>query len=112
MSTYYRFNKRVLLPPVEPSQFRSKAFVQTLKNNDLIGSMERVAAYADNPAVEFFFTLLQENVLDRQRWATREELRLAIITWIEGTYRHRCQRRLSRLTPIEFETLHTDLQAV
>jgi putative transposase len=44
-------------------------------------------------------------VLDRQRWTTREDLRLAIITWIEKTYhRRRRQRRLGRLTPIEFET--------
>ncbi len=35
--------------------------------------------------MESFFSLLQKNVLDRQRWATREELRLAIVTWIERT---------------------------
>ena len=46
------------------------------------------------------------NVLDRRRWATRHELRLAIITWIERTYhRRRRQARLGRLTPIEFETI-------
>jgi putative transposase len=28
----------------------------------------------------------KKNVLDRQRWETREQLRLAIITWIEKTY--------------------------
>jgi hypothetical protein len=49
-----------------------------------------------------FFALLQKNVLDRQRWATREELRPAIITWIERTY-HRCRQR-RRLTPVEYET--------
>jgi putative transposase len=37
---------------------------------------------------------VQKNVLDRQRWATREDLHLAIITWIERTYhRRRRQRR-------------------
>ena len=44
--------------------------------------------------------------LDRQRWATRDELRLAIVTWIERTYhRRRRQARLGRLTPIEFEAI-------
>ena len=53
-----------------------------------------------------FFSLLQKNVLNRRRWATREQLRLAILTWIEKTYhRRRRQDRLGRLTPIEFETL-------
>ena len=94
------------------SQFRSKAFVRMLKNNNLIGSMGRVGACGDNAAMESFFALLQKNVLDRQRWATREELRLEIITWIEATYhRRRRQRRLGRLTPIEFEILNVALQA-
>ena len=88
------------------SQFRSNAFVRTIKNNGLIGSMGRVGACGDNAAMESFFALLQKNVLDRQRWTTREELRLAIITWIERTYhRRRRQRRLGRLTPVEYETL-------
>jgi putative transposase len=88
------------------SQFRSTAFVRTLKNNGLVGSMGRVGACGDNAAMESFFALLQKNVLDRQRWANREELRLAIITWIERTYhRRRRQRRLGRLTPVEYETL-------
>jgi putative transposase len=93
------------------SQFRSKAFVRALKNNNLVGSMGRVGACADNAAMESFFALLQKNVLDRQRWASREELRLEIITWIERTYhRRRRQRRLGRLTPIEFETIDAALQ--
>ena len=68
--------------------------------------MGRVATCADNAAMESFFALLQKNVLNRRRWNSREELRLAIITWIEKTYhRRRRQDRLGRLTPIEFETL-------
>ena len=56
--------------------------------------------------MESFFALLQKNVLNRRRWTTRAELRLAIVTWIETTYhRRRRQEALGRLTPIEFETL-------
>jgi len=89
------------------SQFRSAAFVRTLKAHGLTGSMGRVGACGDNAAMESFFALLQKNVLDRQRWSTREQLRLAIITWIERTYhRRRRQRRLGRLTPIEYETIN------
>lgn len=89
------------------SQFRSKKFVRMLRNNGLIGSMGRVGACQDNAAMESFFALLQKNVLDRQRWQTREELRLAIVLWIERTYhRRRRQRGLGRLTPIEFEAVY------
>ena len=70
--------------------------------------MGKAGAAGDNAAMESFFSLLQKNVLDRQRWTTREELRIAIVTWIERTYhRRRRQRRLGRLTPIEYETIIT-----
>jgi putative transposase len=92
------------------SQFRSRAFTRTLANNGLIGSMGRVGACGDNAAMESFFALLQKNVLNLQRWDTREELRLAIVTWIETSYhRRRRQRALGKLTPIEFELLHDQL---
>lgn len=88
------------------SQFRSRKFVHALNRHHLIGSMGKVGAAGDNAAMESFFALLQKNVLDRKRWRTREELRIAIITWIERTYhRRRRQARLGRLTPIAFETI-------
>lgn len=94
------------------SQFRSNAFVRTLKRHKLVGSMGRVGACGDNAAMESFFALLQKNVLDQQRWASREELRVAIVIWIERTYhRRRRQRGLGRLTPIEYETLNNTAHA-
>jgi transposase InsO family protein len=58
--------------------------------------------------MESFFSLLQKNVLDTKRWDTREELRLAIVIWIERTYnRRRRQRALGRLTPVEYETIYS-----
>ncbi len=88
------------------SQFRSRSFVRAIRENDLIGSMGRVGAAGDNAAMESFFALLQKNVLNTRRWRTREELRVAIVTWIERTYhRRRRQDRLGRLTPVEYETI-------
>lgn len=57
--------------------------------------------------MESFFALLQKNVLDQHGWSTREQLRMAIVVWIERTYhRKRRQRRLGKLTPIEFEMIN------
>ena len=68
--------------------------------------MGRVASCGDNAAMESFFSLLQKNVLNRRSWTTRDQLRLAKVTWIERTYhRRRRQSRLGRLTPIEFEAI-------
>jgi putative transposase len=54
--------------------------------------MGRVGACGDNAATESYFALLQKKVLDRRRSATREELRLTIVTWVEATY-HRRRRQ-------------------
>lgn len=90
------------------SQFRSRKHVRALARHCMVGSMGRVGAAGDNAAMESFFSLLQKNVLDRQVWATREDLRIAIVTWIERTYhRRRRQVSLGRLTPIEFEAIMT-----
>ena len=94
------------------SQFRSKKVQRLLKNNGLHGSMGRVGACGDNAAMESFFSLLQKNVLDTKRWETREELRLAIVVWIETKYnRRRRQRALGKLTPVEFEIIYTTADA-
>jgi putative transposase len=91
-------------------QFRSRKLQQSLWRHQMLGSMGQVGSAGDNAAMESFFSLLQRNVLDRHTWATREELRIAIVTWIERTYhRRRRQARLGKLTPIEFETIMTTL---
>jgi hypothetical protein len=46
----------------------------------LVGSMGQVGSAGDNAAMESFFALLQRNVLDRRRWTTRDQLRVAIVT--------------------------------
>jgi putative transposase len=47
-------------------------------------------------------------VLDRRSWDTREELRIAIVAWIERTYhRRRRQDALGRLSPVEFDLIMT-----
>jgi putative transposase len=73
---------------------------------DAVGSMGRVGAASDNAAMESFFSLLQKNVLNRRVRKTREELRIAIVTWIERTYpRRRRQVALGRLTSIGYELI-------
>ncbi|AGW41417.1 transposase, undefined [Leifsonia xyli subsp. cynodontis DSM 46306] len=95
------------------SQFRSRKAIRALARHHMVGSMGRVGATGDNAAMESFFSLLQKNVLNRCSWTTRDELRIAIVTWIERTYhRRRRQDRLGRLTPIEFKTMMTKTLAL
>ncbi|WP_239557072.1 IS3 family transposase [Brevibacterium luteolum] len=86
------------------SQFRAKKFLRALEYHGLVGSMGRVGAAGDNAAMESFYSLLQNNVLDAQPWRTREELRTRIVSWIERTYhRRRKQKGLEKLTPVAYE---------
>ncbi len=57
--------------------------------------------------MENFFSLLQKNMLDCRRWDTREELRIAIVTWIERTYhRRRHQGRSRTVDPDRIRSNH------
>lgn len=67
------------------SQFRARKAQQVLARHGIVGSMGQVGSAGDNAAMESFFALLQRNVLDRRRWASRDQLRIAIVTWIERT---------------------------
>lgn len=90
------------------SQFRSRRFVESLRHHGLTGSRGRVGACADNAAMESFFALLQQNVLDRQPAVGHSAGTAgAVTTWTERIYhRRRRQRRLGKLTPIEYETIN------
>jgi putative transposase len=70
----------------------------------MVGSMGQVGSAGDNATTESLFALLQRNVLDRPGWTSRDELCIAIVTWIERTHhRRRRQVGLGRLIPIEYE---------
>ena len=72
----------------------------------MVGPVGQIGSAGDSAAMESFFSLLQKNILNWKRWKTRDELRIAIVTWIERTY-HRRQAALGRLTPVEFEAIMT-----
>jgi putative transposase len=94
------------------SQFRSRKMQRALTRHGMVGSMGQVGSAGDNAAMESFFSLLQKNVLNRQPWRTRDQLRIAIVTWIERTYhRRRRQTSLGKLTPIEYELIMSQTAA-
>ena len=70
--------------------------------------MGGVGACFDNAMIESFWSRMQTELLDRQRWRTRVELANAIFEYLQIF--HNRQRRHSALgwhTPVEFEKLHT-----
>ena len=70
--------------------------------------MGRVASSVDKSMIESFWSTMQRELLDRERWATQEQLASAIFEWIEAVYnRTRRHSSIGMLSPLEFEALHT-----
>ena len=76
----------MLLRLLELGQYTSWIFGHRLREAGLLGSMGRVASSVDNTMMESFWSTLQRELLDRQRWETRAELSSAIFEWIEAFY--------------------------
>jgi putative transposase len=88
-------------------QYTSFAFGQRCKRVSVRPSMGSVGDCYDNAMCESFFATLECELLDRQRFQTRAEARLAVFEFIEGWYNPR--RRHSALdyhSPIAYENIH------
>jgi putative transposase len=85
-------------------QFASWAFTQRAKDSGLVPSMGSVGDCFDNAMIEAFWSRMQAELLDRQRWRTRIELANAIFEYLEIWHnRRRRHSSLGMLTPIQFE---------
>lgn len=94
------------------SQYTSLAFGQRLEQAGILGSMGRVGDALDNALAESFFATLQLELLDRQRWETRQQLATAIFDYIEAFFnRQRLHSTLQYLSPTEFEEVYACKQA-
>jgi putative transposase len=66
-----------------------------------------------NAVIESFWSRLQVERLDRQRWRTRVELANAIFEYLEIFHnRQRRHSALGMLTPVEFEAVYQPTTAV
>jgi len=89
-------------------QFASWAFIQRAKDSGLVPSMGSVGDCYDNAMIEAFWSRMQVELLDRQRWRTRIELANALFDYLE-LFHNRTSRHsaLGMLTRLEFEQAFT-----
>jgi putative transposase len=86
------------------TQFTSWAFTQRAIDSGLVPSMGSIGDCYDNAVIESFWSRMQVELLDRQRWRTRIELANAIFEYLEIFHnRQRRHSSLGMLTPIQFE---------
>jgi transposase InsO family protein len=94
------------------TQFTSWAFTERALQSGLVPSMGSVGDCYDNAMIESFWSRMQVELLDRQRWKTRLELTNAIFEYLEVFHnRKRRHSALGMLTPIDFEARHRETTA-
>jgi len=89
------------------SQYTSLAFGQRCREAEVRPSMGSVGDCFDNAMCESFFATLECELLDRRRFKTQIEARMAVFDFIEGWYNpHRRHSALDYLSPINYERSH------
>lgn len=89
------------------SQYTSIAFGQRCRAAGVRPSMGSVGDCFDNAMCESFFATLECELLDRRRFTTPSEARMAVFDFIEGWYNpHRRHSALDYLSPINYERNH------
>ena len=86
------------------SQYTAFAFGKRCDEAGVRPSMGSVGDCFDNAMCESFFATLECELLDRRRFKTQIEARMAIFEFIEGWYNpHRRHSALDYLSPIDYE---------
>lgn len=89
------------------TQSTSWAFTRRAVDSGLLPSMGSKGDCYDNAMIESFWSRMQVELLDRQRWRTRVELANAIFEYLEIFHnRQRRHSALGMLSPVEFEARH------
>lgn len=85
-------------------QYTSYGFGKRCREAGIVPSMGSVGDAYDNAMAESFFATLEREVLNRRRFRSQAEARMAIFQWLEGWYNlHRRHSALGYLSPINYE---------
>src|SRR5439155_16084014 len=91
-------------------QYTSIAFGSRCREAGVRPSMGSVGDAYDNAMCESFFATLECELLDRQRFPSQTEARIAVFDFIEGWYNtHRRHSALDYASPIDYERRHAAL---
>ena len=68
------------------SQYTSLAFGRTLRDSSLLASMGRRGDAYDNAPIESVISTIKNELVNRRRFKTRDQARLAVFDYIETFY--------------------------
>jgi putative transposase len=104
MACWRRRPSRGTICHSDGAQYTSWAFGHRLRQAGLLGSMGRVASSVDNTMIESFWSTVQRELLDTQRWDTKAQLSQAIFEWIEAwSNPRRRHTSINDLAPVAYE---------
>ena len=107
MALWQRRPEGVIHHSDQGSQYTSVAFGRRCTEAGVRPSMGSVGDCYDNAMCESFFATLECELLDRYRFETKAEARMAVFEFIEGWYNpHRRHSALGYESPVNFETMH------
>lgn len=93
-------------------QYTSYAFGKRCQEANVMPSMGSVGDAYDNAMAESFFATLEREVLNRRRFKSHAEARMAVFEWIEGWYNpHRRHSALGYRSPVNYERAHQQSRA-
>lgn len=91
-------------------QYTSLAFGMRCREAGVRPSMGSVGDAYDNAMCESFFATLECELLDRRRFRSQAEARMAVFTFIEGWYNpSRRHSALGYLSPADYERRRLEL---
>jgi putative transposase len=107
MAIWQRRPEQVIHHSDQGTQYTSIAFGLRCKEVGVRPSMGSVGDAYDNALCESFFATLECELLDRQRFRTQAEAKMAVFDFIEGFYNPRRRHSaLGYLSPVNFERQH------
>ena len=85
-------------------QYTSYAFGKRCREAGVVPSTGSTGDAYDNAMAESFFATLEREVINRRRFKSQAEARMAIFQWLEGWYNlHRRHSALGYLSPLNYE---------
>jgi len=95
------------------SQYTALSFGRRLEEVGIVPSMGRTGSALDNAMAESFVSTLEAELVDRNRFPTREAARVAIFEYVEGFYnRTRRHSSLGYASPSDYERTRMEEVAV
>jgi len=102
----------VLRRPLEPGQYTSIDYSQTLDDHGALASVGSVGDAYDNALAESFVDSFKTELIADRVWRSRTQLELAIVEHLGWFNNARLHESLGDIPPVEYEREHADREAI